>query len=385
LKVDSAWKLETKIAPLTRVPFGDLANALKKLESGEEWALMPENFAGHPNLWTPGIKYGVRPGSHSHLTEFFGPVLSVMRFENLARAVALVNQTGYGLTSGLESLDEREWDFWKEHIRAGNLYINRVTTGAVVLRQPFGGMGKSAFGPGMKAGGPNYVVQFMNFKDGMMDFAAKPSEPHLAEFCKKLLACSPELGVNGKSEAGKIIAAMASYEKNRREEFGRQHDHFRLVGQDNFRRYLPLRSIRVRVHPADSSFELFARVGAAQITGGHVTISAPPDFNSSALKLLEELTRTWAAVDFLRETDDELAEVIQSGQINRVRYAAPERVPLAVLKASIPAGLCVVSAAVVAEGRLECLWYLQEQSISIDYHRYGNLGNRAGESRAEVA
>ena len=67
-----------------------------------------------------------------------------MRFEKLSEAVALVNQTGYGLTTGLESLDEREWDYWKEHIRAGNLYINRVTTGAIVLRQPFGGMGKSA-------------------------------------------------------------------------------------------------------------------------------------------------------------------------------------------------------------------------------------------------
>ena len=59
----------------------------------------------NPNLWSPGIKYGVRPGSYTHLTEFFGPVLGVMRFKSLAEAIALVNQTGYGLTSGLESLD----------------------------------------------------------------------------------------------------------------------------------------------------------------------------------------------------------------------------------------------------------------------------------------
>jgi RHH-type proline utilization regulon transcriptional repressor/proline dehydrogenase/delta 1-pyrroline-5-carboxylate dehydrogenase len=39
---------------------------------------------------------------------------------------------------------------------------------------------------------------------------------------------------------------------------------------------------------------------------------------------------------------------------------------------------------VVAEGRLECLWYLHEQSLSVDYHRYGNLGRRTGEPRAEV-
>ena len=37
-----------------------------------------------------------------------------------------------------------------------------------------------------------------------------------------------------------------------------------------------------------------------------------------------------------------------------------------------------------AEGRLELLWYVREQSISTDYHRYGNLGIRADEERAEV-
>ena len=74
------------------------------------------------------------------MTEFFGPVVAVMKADNLEHAIDLVNRTGYGLTSGLESLDEREQDIWKEKIEAGNLYINRVTTGAIVLRQPFGGM-----------------------------------------------------------------------------------------------------------------------------------------------------------------------------------------------------------------------------------------------------
>ena len=108
LKVGSAWELDTKMGPLIRPPGGDLDTALKVLEPGEEWALMPQPVEGNPNLWTPGIKYGVRPGSCTHMTEFFGPVLAVMRFTKLSEAVGLVNQTGYGLTSGLESLDERE-------------------------------------------------------------------------------------------------------------------------------------------------------------------------------------------------------------------------------------------------------------------------------------
>ena len=107
------------------------------------------------------MKWGVRNGSFTHCTEFFGPVLGVMEARDLDAAIDLVNATGYGLTSGLESLDDREQEHWQRHIRAGNLYINRPTTGAIVLRQPFGGMGKSSVGPGIKAGGPNYVVPLM--------------------------------------------------------------------------------------------------------------------------------------------------------------------------------------------------------------------------------
>ena len=116
------------MGPLIRPPAGDL-------ENGAEGAGAGRVVGGHaaparraiPHLWSPGVKYGVRPGSYTHLTEFFGPVLGVMRFEKLAEAIALVNQTGYGLTSGLESLDDREQEHWKAGIRAGNLYINRAT------------------------------------------------------------------------------------------------------------------------------------------------------------------------------------------------------------------------------------------------------------------
>src|SRR5262249_21187563 len=133
------------------------------------------------------VKWGVQPGSFTHMTELFGPVLGVMRFEKLTEAIALVNQTGYGLTSGLESLDDREQEIWKAGIRAGNLYINRPTTGAIVLRQPFGGMGKSCFGPGIKAGGPNYVAQLMNFEEaGESPSGEEIANVHLAELRNQL-------------------------------------------------------------------------------------------------------------------------------------------------------------------------------------------------------
>lgn len=384
--VGSAWNLETRMGPLIRPPSGDLKNALTRLEPGEEWAVAPRAIEGNPNLWTPGVKYGVQPGGYTHMTEFFGPMLAVMRFEKLSDAIALVHQTGYGLTSGLESLDEREWDYWKEHLRAGNLYLNRVTTGAVVLRQPFGGMGKSVFGPGMKAGGPNYVAQFMDFDQAPPGKSSGvPEHPALAGLSAELKRRANELGTNGADVAARIAAAVLSYDKSFRDEFSEEHDHFQLVGQDNFRRHFPIPDVRVRVHPDDSLFDLFARVCAACAVDSRVTVSIPPDFNSPTLKLLEELTDSWAAaIEFVEESDEQLATIVRERQTGRVRYAASGRVPRAVLEAAGESGVCVVSRPVLQEGRVELLWYLQEQSLSIDYHRYGNLGVRVNEPRAAV-
>ena len=148
LRVGSAWELQNKLGPLVAPPSGDLEKGLKELEQGEQWALMPKQVDDNPCLYSPGIKWNVSAGSYTHLTEFFGPLLAVMPFRTLSQAIKIVNESGYGLTSGLESLDDREQAEWMSTIRAGNLYVNRPTTGAIVLRQPFGGMGKSAFGPG---------------------------------------------------------------------------------------------------------------------------------------------------------------------------------------------------------------------------------------------
>ena len=438
IAVGSAWNLETRMGPLIRPPTGDLASALKVLQPGEQWALAPRNLDGNPNLWSPGIKYGVRPGSYTHRTEFFGPVLGVMRFTKLSEAVDLVNQTGYGLTSGLESLDQREWDYWKEHVRAGNLYINRVTTGAVVLRQPFGGFGRSSFGPGMKAGGPNYVAQFMHFEDAVptgggcqlsVDSCQSQTSANdncqlstdncqLSTLCDRLAARADELGPDGRDQYARILAAVLSCEQSFREEFGLAHDHFKLLGQDNVRRYLPVGEVRVRVHPEDTAVDLFARVCAAHLVGSRLTVSVPPHLDGPALRLLRELvekrglapspceetsakrhparclspfvhklgglTAPWAgAIRFVEETDEQLATAIREHRIDRVRYAAPGRAPRVVLEAAGQAGRCVVSTPVVLEGRLELLWYLREQSLSIDYHRYGNLGARSGQPRTE--
>ena len=396
MRVGSAWDLATKIGPLIRQPSGELEVALKELEQGESWAVMPQCAPENGQLYSPAVKWGVQPDSFTHCTEFFGPVLAVMRADNLRHAIELVNQSGYGLTSGLESLDAREQEIWKDEIRAGNLYINRGTTGAVVLRQPFGGMGKSAFGPGIKAGGPNYVAQLMKFEDSFSPDGLQGSnaqevqvnDEQLLDLKNRISESSQDWSTD--EVQNQFDVAVRSFAFQFANEFGRQHDHMRLVGQDNFRRYLPVRELRIRVHELDSAFEILVRVAAARSVGCRVTLSFAPglDADSVASKLLgwlDRATESWAAdIEFVEESDLELAVAIEDGRARRVRYAAPDRVADVIRQSANLNDCYVADEPVLTEGRIELLWYLEEQSISDNYHRYGNLGIRIDEERAAV-
>jgi RHH-type proline utilization regulon transcriptional repressor/proline dehydrogenase/delta 1-pyrroline-5-carboxylate dehydrogenase len=89
--------------------------------------------------------------------EIFGPVLSVLRARDFDHALELANGTDYALTAGLFSRSPEHLRRAAAELRAGNVYLNRHITGAVVGRQPFGGYGMS--GIGSKAGGPDYLLQ----------------------------------------------------------------------------------------------------------------------------------------------------------------------------------------------------------------------------------
>lgn len=385
LPVGSAWDLTTRVGPLIRPPSGVLLQGLKELEAGESWTLLPEQKQDNPGLFSPGVKWGVQPGSFTHNTEFFGPLLGVMKAKDLQQAIDLVNATGYGLTSGLESLDKREQKLWQHSIKAGNLYVNRSTTGAIVLRQPFGGMGKSAFGPGIKAGGPNYVAQLMEFtENGTSQIEAEVRNPHLNALAQRLHQLQKQGGHFPAQEVHHTLMAIASYDWYAREEFGLSHDHQQLVGQDNLRRYLPFQEVRIRIHPKDTFFETFARVCAAKSLGCRITVSLPPTWSSSVVEQLDAWTEEWAgSIEFVEETDEALAHVVRTGQTDRVRYASRKRVPQIIFNAGATSGHYVAHNNVFFHGRIELLWYLQEQSVCIDYHRYGNLGDRAGQKRQE--
>jgi RHH-type transcriptional regulator, proline utilization regulon repressor / proline dehydrogenase / delta 1-pyrroline-5-carboxylate dehydrogenase len=107
----------------------------------------------------PTIVGDLDPGSRIAREEIFGPVLAVFRADDLEEAVALANDTDYALTAGIISRSPASIQRAVEELQAGNVYVNRGITGAVPGRQPFGGFQLS--GVGSKAGGPDYLLQFM--------------------------------------------------------------------------------------------------------------------------------------------------------------------------------------------------------------------------------
>lgn len=122
--------------------------------AGDVGALAAEGYYVPPHIFAD-----VQPGSFLAQEELFGPVLAVLKYRDLSHALEIANGVPYALTGGLFSRSPAHIARVKREYRVGNLYINRKITGAIVDRQPFGGFKLS--GIGSKAGGPDYLLQFV--------------------------------------------------------------------------------------------------------------------------------------------------------------------------------------------------------------------------------
>ena len=113
----------------------------------------------HGYFIPPTIFADVKPNVHIAREEIFGPVLSVLKVRDLDEAIEVANGTDYALTGGFFSRRPANIERVKGRLEAGNVYINRSCTGAIVGRHPFGGFKMS--GGGTKAGGEDYLLQFL--------------------------------------------------------------------------------------------------------------------------------------------------------------------------------------------------------------------------------
>ena len=107
----------------------------------------------------PTIFTDVKPEMTLSQCEIFGPVLSVLKARDLDDAIRIANDTDYALTAGFFSRSPANIERIKAELVAGNVYVNRSCTGAVVGRHPFGGFKMS--GGGTKAGGNDYLLNFL--------------------------------------------------------------------------------------------------------------------------------------------------------------------------------------------------------------------------------
>ncbi len=319
LAVGSALAFATQMGPLIRPPEASLTRALTTLEEGETWLVEPVRLDEAGYLWRPGVKLGVRPGSWGHLNEWFGPVLGVMVADDLDQAIEWQNATPYGLTAGLHTLDVGEIEAWVDRVRAGNLYVNRTTTGAIVARQPFGGWKRSRVGPTAKAGGAHYVQALRRWRP-----------------------------------VRDVDEAIADARRWWDETGSRVLDRAGLASEANLVRYLvPSRPVVVRVDDTTGPAPIRYARELARLGGVAIEFSAA------------DVVR--GLLDVTLETPAELAERVGDG--DRVRWLSAEPAPAPRL---LERGAWLDRRPLAQDGAVELARWLDEQSVSITAHRYGN-------------
>ena len=135
---------------------------LEYIEIGKKEATLAyqaKELPPHGYFVPPTIFTDVKPNMRIAREEIFGPVLSVLKVRDLDEAIDVANGTDYALTGGFFSRSPDNIERVKARLEAGNLYINRSCTGAIVGRHPFGGFKMS--GSGTKAGGEDYLLHFL--------------------------------------------------------------------------------------------------------------------------------------------------------------------------------------------------------------------------------
>lgn len=325
LRVGPAWDPRSDVGPLIAPPGPDLLRALTQLDAGETWLVEPRQLDAHGHLWSPGVRIGVAPGSFLHQRECFGPVLGVMRATNLDQAIAWQNATPFGLTGGIHSLDPDELDAWLARVEVGNAYINRTITGAIVGRQPFGGLKASAIGPGVKAGGPHYVRALAVAHDTSADDRLRRAARSYAQ-------------------------AAAHYRSG--------HELAHLDAEHNVLRYLPIPALALWVPDADA-----LTLEAATLVLAAATEFGVPVQVYSPAQLPDAFAARYCA-------PDGLANALSSTPVAQLRILGS--IPESAYIAAHDAGIWVNTAPATADGQVEGKFLVREQHVCVTNHRYGN-------------
>ena len=368
MKVGYGSKADATVGPLIEKPSPKLERALTTLETGESWLLEPKQLDETGRLWRPGIKIGVKPGSFFHLNEAFGPVLGLMQAKDLKSALEIQNGTQFGLTAGIHSLNIEELKTWLAKINAGNLYVNRGITGAIVERQPFGGFKRSSVGWGLKAGGRNYLMQFGSFVDAKDISIQEELTPRVTKYIADV---NPLVKVIRKGWLDQAVASDSYWHKNfyAPEKYGKKLDGGQMEAEANYHRYLPAENVVVRVTQTGTVVGLARIVAAALLAGTKLQISVAPQFMSTAVFDEKKLKTLTAGFKVTVEESEAFNPTITPG--TKVIVVGHRELHLGTLQAN--PDLFIFNDEPTKSGRYTLLQLLREQSVSITQHRFGAL------------
>jgi RHH-type proline utilization regulon transcriptional repressor/proline dehydrogenase/delta 1-pyrroline-5-carboxylate dehydrogenase len=283
-------------------------------------------------------------------------MLSIMTAPSLEAAISLQNAVDYGLTAGIHSLDEVEVNDWMVRVQAGNLYVNRGITGAIVQRQPFGGWKRSAIGPTTKAGGPNYLLSLMGFRTSESQHEEEIKNPAV----EAALALAAESDLTD-SEMASLLRAAQSDQQALREHFGRSTDESALAVERNVLRY----------HRSGCSLRVSSTADNYSQWRTALTLLALGKTELSAFEVPKRLRKllSKAGVAIRVESDQAWLDRVQAP--SRWRYVGAK---LSATQGSVLANceLTVYANPVTESGVVELLPYFKEQSVSVTAHRFGN-------------
>lgn len=357
LSTSSALNKGCYVPPLIRTAGKDLNKALTELDPGETWLVEPKQSPDNPLLWTPGIKLGIQANSHFNTTECFGPVLGVVPIQNITEGIDWINRSDFALTAGLQSLDETEHQRFIHNTSAGNLYINKATTGAIVGLQPFGGRRNSRFGTGYKAGGPHYLKQFCYFDKRKLNSTSQ----QIPNLPKRFLA----LVHHGLGDQFKQYCADMNHFESILNDLSNVTSTDSVYGEDNLYFCEPKENRYYRVSPQDTFYDFSLIISQTLMANVTLILSfETAHFHDISVQDIQH----HIDVDIHIQSPEGFQQLIAESKYHSIRSIESDltqHLPL------LHKQNHQVVTGPIQDNEMECLALLNEKSVSRKSHRYG--------------
>ncbi len=186
MKVGNPALEDTEIGPLATVPLLEELEAQVQaaVKAGARVLAGGERMAGKGNFYEPTVLAGVPRDSAVYREELFGPVAMLFRISNIDEAIAVANDTPFGLAASVWTHDDEEQARFTAQLQCGAVFVNAPVVSDP--RLPFGGVKRSGYGRELSAAG---MREFLNAKTVVV--AGKPAAKRVEAVPAQPAAAAP--------------------------------------------------------------------------------------------------------------------------------------------------------------------------------------------------